>query len=32
MEMLDEFPEPDFTSMVIGPKPCRVRYTRKKQL
>ena len=32
MEMLDEFPEPDFTSMVIGPKPCRVRYTRKKKL
>ena len=32
MEMLDEFPEPDFTSMVIGPKPCRVRYTRKTKL
>lgn len=29
-EMLDPFPEPDFTSMVIGPKPCRVRYTRRK--
>jgi len=28
-EMLDPFPEPDFTSMVIGPKPCRVRYTRR---
>ena len=29
-EMLDPFPEPDFTSMVIGPKPCKVRYTRRK--
>lgn len=29
-EMLDPFPEPDFTSMVIGPKPCSVRYTRRK--
>lgn len=29
-EMLDPFPEPDYTSMVIGPKPCRVRYTRRK--
>lgn len=30
LERLDPFPEPDFTSMVIGPKPCRVRYTRRK--
>jgi sterol 14-demethylase len=29
-EMLDPFPDPDFTSMVIGPKPCRVKYTRRK--
>ena len=29
-EMLDPFPESDFTSMVIGPKPCRIRYTRRK--
>ena len=29
-EMLDPFPEPNFESMVIGPKPCRVRYTRRK--
>lgn len=29
-EMIDPFPEPNFESMVIGPKPCRVRYTRRK--
>jgi sterol 14alpha-demethylase len=29
-EMVDAFPEADYESMVIGPKPCRVRYTRKK--
>nr|QQD79796.1 sterol 14 alpha-demethylase [Prototheca miyajii] len=29
-ELLDPFPEPDWDSMVIGPKPCRVRYTRCK--
>lgn len=29
-EMIDAFPEPDYTSMVIGPKPCRVKYTRRK--
>lgn len=29
-EMLDPFPEQDFTSMVIGPKPCRIRYKRRK--
>ena len=29
-EMIDPFPEPDYTSMVIGPKPCKVRYTRRK--
>lgn len=29
-ELVDPFPEPDWASMVIGPKPCRVRYTRRK--
>ena len=29
-ELLDPIPEPDYESMVIGPKPCRVRYTRRK--
>lgn len=29
-EMLDPFPEADFTGMVVGPKPCRIRYTRRK--
>lgn len=29
-ELVDEFPEPDWDSMVIGPKPTRVRYTRRK--
>ncbi|KAL4458418.1 hypothetical protein ABPG75_013283 [Micractinium tetrahymenae] len=29
-EMLDPVPEADYTSMVIMPKPCRVRYIRKK--
>ncbi len=29
-EMLDPVPEPDYDSMVIGPKPARVRYTRRK--
>lgn len=29
-EMVDPFPEPDYTSMVIAPKPCRVRYTRRE--
>jgi sterol 14-demethylase len=29
-ELLDPVPEPDYTSMVIGPKACRVRYRRKK--
>lgn len=30
LEIVDPFPEPDYQSMVIGPKPCRVRYTRRK--
>lgn len=29
-ELIDAFPEPDYESMVIGPKPCRVKYTRRK--
>ncbi|KAL4429571.1 hypothetical protein ABPG77_008620 [Micractinium sp. CCAP 211/92] len=29
-EMIDPVPEADYTSMVIMPKPCRVRYIRKK--
>uniref|UniRef100_A0A061QTA1 Sterol 14 desaturase n=1 Tax=Tetraselmis sp. GSL018 TaxID=582737 RepID=A0A061QTA1_9CHLO len=28
-ELIDPFPEPDYESMVVGPKPCRVRYTRR---
>lgn len=31
-ELLDPVPEADYTSMVIMPKPCRVRYRRKKLL
>lgn len=29
-ELVDPFPEPNYESMVIMPKPCRVRYTRRK--
>lgn len=29
-EPVDPVPEPDYDSMVIGPKPARVRYIRKK--
>ncbi|KAF5835426.1 sterol 14 desaturase [Dunaliella salina] len=29
-ELLDPVPEPDYNSMVIGPKKCRVKYMRKK--
>lgn len=29
-EMLDPVPEPDYDSMVIGPKAARVRYVRRK--
>ena len=28
-ELLDPFPEPDYDSLVVGPKPCRVRYRRR---
>ena len=30
-ELVDQFPEPDFESMVVGPKPCRVHFKRRKQ-
>ncbi len=30
LEMIDPFPEPDYESMVVGPKICRVRYQRRK--
>ena len=29
-EMIDPVPEADYESMVIAPKPCRVRYVRRK--
>jgi sterol 14-demethylase len=30
MEMLDEFPKPDYSALVVGPlPPCRVRLTKK---
>lgn len=29
-EILDPFPEPEYNAMVIGPKACRVKYTRRK--
>lgn len=29
-ELLDPVPDADYDSMVIGPKKCRVRYTRRK--
>jgi sterol 14-demethylase len=29
-EMLDPLPTPNYNSMVIGPNPCRVKYTRRK--
>ena len=28
-ELVDQFPEPDFESMVVGPKPCRVHFKRR---
>jgi sterol 14-demethylase len=30
-ELIDPVPEADYDSMVIGPKPCKVRYTRRAQ-
>ncbi len=29
-DLVDPFPEPDWQSMVVGPKPCRVRYRRRQ--
>jgi sterol 14-demethylase len=29
-EAIDPVPDADYDSMVIGPKPSRVRYTRRK--
>ncbi len=29
-ELVDPVPEPDYTQMIIAPKPARVRYTRRK--
>ena len=29
-ELVDPFPQPDFQSMVVGPKPCRVQYRRRR--
>lgn len=28
-EPIDPIPEPDYSCLVVGPKPCRVRYTRR---
>ena len=30
MDLVDDFPDPDYQSMVVGPKPCRIRYRRCK--
>lgn len=29
MEMLDPFPQADYSSMVVGPTACRVQFTRR---
>lgn len=29
-ELLDPVPAADYNSMVVGPMPCRVKYTRRK--
>eukprot|EP01023_Acetabularia_acetabulum_P044970 TRINITY_DN4543_c2_g2_i4.p1 TRINITY_DN4543_c2_g2~~TRINITY_DN4543_c2_g2_i4.p1 ORF type:complete len:487 (-),score=100.37 TRINITY_DN4543_c2_g2_i4:612-2072(-) len=29
-QLLDPLPDPDYSSLVIGPKPCRVKYYRRK--
>jgi hypothetical protein len=31
-ELLDRVPAADYESMVIGPKPCRVKFRRRKLL
>uniref|UniRef100_A0A7S4NJA6 Uncharacterized protein n=1 Tax=Paramoeba aestuarina TaxID=180227 RepID=A0A7S4NJA6_9EUKA len=29
-KLLDPFPSPDYTALVVGPKPCRVEFTKKE--
>ena len=29
VELVDSFPEPDYTSMVVAPKPCRIHFRRR---
>lgn len=29
-QLVDPLPEADYNSMVIGPKPCKVKFTRRK--
>jgi sterol 14-demethylase len=31
MELVDPLPEPDYSALVVGPMPCRVRYTPRKK-
>lgn len=31
LKMVDPFPEQDFESMVVGPKPCRVHFRRRTE-
>lgn len=31
MELVDDFPEPNYDAMVVGPKPCKVHYKRRSQ-
>ena len=30
MELVDPVPEANRNAMIVGPKPCRIRYTRRK--
>ncbi|KAK9862266.1 hypothetical protein WJX84_003669, partial [Apatococcus fuscideae] len=30
MQLVDPVPEPDYDSMVVGPKPCRIRFQRRR--
>ena len=32
MKLVDPFPEPDYTSMVVAPKPCRIHFKRRQLL
>ena len=29
VDLVDTFPEPDYTSMVVAPKPCRIHFRRR---